>query len=78
MHKNQKYFFLFSNADLVCYSPGQCQGELLDDTTSAGGAEGCLDLCRADPRCKWFNYNMARTNFPSFVTKLFYNNVCLK
>ncbi len=61
------FFFLFSNADLVCYSPGQCQGELLDDTTSAGGAEGCLDLCRADPRCKWFNYNMARTNFPSFV-----------
>ncbi len=54
----QNFVILLFFIDLQCWIPGNCQGILIDEGTTADG-NSCLDLCKANDDCVWFTFNPA-------------------
>ncbi len=44
--------------DIQCWVSGECEGIYLSGFASAS-ANNCLDDCKSDKECQWFNYNSA-------------------
>ena len=42
--------------DLLCWREGECSGIFIDGF-EVDSANGCLDACKNDKDCAWYNYN---------------------